>query len=110
MFTQLLQILLQLAVAVRAANHHQRRTRVAHLDLLAHAALFLPRLPFCSTVHHLHDRRVDHAQHRFTLLNQGDIDGEFTVALDELFCPVQGVHQPVALPVLALFPALRRFF
>jgi hypothetical protein len=44
-FTQLLQILLQLAVAVRAANHHQRRTRIAHLDLLAHAALFLPRLP-----------------------------------------------------------------
>ena len=37
-------------------------------------------------------------------------NGEFTVALDELFCPVQGVHQPVALPVLALFPALRRFF
>ncbi len=44
MFTQLLQILFQFAVAMRAANHHQRRTRIAHLDLLAHAPLFFPRL------------------------------------------------------------------
>jgi hypothetical protein len=47
-FTQLLQVLLQFAVAVRAANHHQRRTRIAHLDLLTHAALFLPRFTFCA--------------------------------------------------------------
>ena len=30
MFTQLLQVLFQLAVAVRAADNHQRRARIAH--------------------------------------------------------------------------------
>jgi hypothetical protein len=109
-FTQLLQVLLQFAVAVRAANHHQRWTRIAHLDLLTHAALFLPRLylPQRCTSPSSPARRPRPAP--LSLLNQGDIDGELTVALDELFGPVQRIDQPVALPVLALIPALRRFF
>ncbi len=111
MFAKLLQILLQLRViAVGAANHHQRRTRIADLNLLANAALLFPRFALFRAVHHLHHRRVDHAKDRLPVFNQGDIDGKLAVALDKLFGAVQRVHQPVALPVLAYLPGRRVLF
>ena len=85
MFAQLLQVLLQLVVGMGAANHHQRRSRVAHLNLFTHAALFFPGFSFRSAVHHFHDGRVDHAQNRFTFINQRNIDGKLAVTFDELF-------------------------
>ena len=41
-------------------------------------------------------RGIDHAQYRPAPLDQGDIDGELAVALDELLGAVEGIHQPVA--------------
>ena len=50
-FTQLLQILLQLAVTVRAADHHQRRTGITHGSAYARrtlpSGLYLP--PRCTS-------------------------------------------------------------
>ncbi len=63
----------------------------------------LSSLTFRRVVHHFQHRRIDHAQHRFALLNQRDIDREFAIALDELFGAVERIDQPVALPVLAHF-------
>ena len=111
MFAKLLEVLLQLRiVAVGAADDHQRRPGVANLNLLTPAALLFPGLAVFRAVQHLHHRRIDHAKHRFALLNQGDIDRELAVALDKLFGAVQRIHQPVALPVLALLPLLGVFF
>ena len=108
MFAQLLKVLLQLRiVAVGAANHHQRRTGIADLDLLAYAALFFPGFAILRAVHHLHHRRIDNPQRRLAVFNQRDIDGEFAVTLNKLFGAVQRVDQPVALPVLAHFPRRR---
>ena len=73
-----------------AANHHQRRASIANLNLLAHAALFFPRLAILRAVHHFHHRRVHHAQRWFAVFNQRDIDGEFAVALDKFFGAVSG--------------------
>src|SRR5690606_8657986 len=46
-------------------------------------------------------RRVDDTHHRPPLLYQGDIDGEFAVALDEFARAVERIHQPVTFPALA---------
>jgi hypothetical protein len=41
---------------------------------------------------------VNHAQDRRAVLDQGDVDGELAVALDELLGAVQRIDQPVAPP------------
>ena len=40
------------------------------------------------------DRRVNHAQNRETVLNQSDVDSEFTITPDELFCTIERVYKP----------------
>ena len=40
------------------------------------------------------DRRVNHAQNGETVLNQSDVDSEFTVTPDELFCTIERVYKP----------------
>ena len=45
----------------------------------------------------------DDARDRFTVFDQGDIDGEFAVFLDKLFGTVDGINTPIPLPVFALF-------
>ncbi|MNT85650.1 hypothetical protein D3C72_2258370 [compost metagenome] len=106
----MLQILLQFVVAVRAADDHQRWTSITHLNLFTNPALLFPRFAFCSAVHHFQHGCVNHAHHRFAFFNQGNIDRELAVALDELFCTIERIDQPEALPVLAHVPALRVFF
>ena len=46
----------------------------------------------------LFDRHRHHAQYRLMLVDQGDIDGEFTGAIDEFLGAIQRVHQPVTGP------------
>src|SRR5579862_3389339 len=41
-----------------------------------------------------HGRGIDHAQHRLAGLDQGDVDRELPVALDELTRAIQWVDQP----------------
>ncbi len=110
MFAKLLEIFGEFIIRMRTANHHQRRAGIPDLNLLTHPALLFPGLTFRRVVHHFQHRRIDHAQHRFALLNQRDIDREFAIALDELFGAVERIDQPVALPVLAHFPGGRIFF
>ena len=92
-----------------AADHHQRRPGIAYMNLITNIALFFPRFPLCSAVHHVHDGRVDHTKYRLTVINQRNIDGKFAVALEKLFGTVKRVHQPVTLPVLTNFPGRRIF-
>src|SRR3546814_2341992 len=44
-------------------------------------------------------RCIDHAKHRRIAIDQGDIDGELAIVLDELAGAVQWIDQPIALPV-----------
>src|SRR3546814_10363956 len=39
-------------------------------------------------------RRLDHAEQDLAVLDQGDVDGELAVALDELARAVERVHHP----------------
>jgi len=105
-----MQVLLQFVIGVRAADDHQRWPGITHLNLFTHAALFFPGFAFGGAIHHVQHRGIDHTQHRFAILNQGNVDGEFTITFDELLGAVQRINQPVTLPVLALFPRLRIFF
>ena len=55
--------------------------------------------------------RKHHTEDGNAGLDQGDVDGEFAIALDEFARAVQRIHQPVALPVAPCFPRdIRRFF
>ena len=110
MLAQLLQIIFQLVVDMRAAHHHQRRVRIADADRLPHALLFFPGLAALRQIQYVYRRRVHHAHHRLPLFNQGDIDRELTVAVQELFGAVQRIDQPVTRPAAALFPRRRIFF
>ncbi|KAG1083663.1 hypothetical protein G6F40_014699 [Rhizopus arrhizus] len=56
------------------------------------------------------DRGQYHAEGGRALVDQGDVDAELAVALDELAGAVQRVDQPVRAPVATLLPwHLRRF-
>ena len=56
-------------------------------------------------------RRIDHAEHGFAVFDQGNVDGEFAVLLDELARAVERIDQPVACPGATLFPGdAGRFF
>jgi hypothetical protein len=44
----------------------------------------------------LQRRRKNHPQHRFAVFDQGDIDGELAITVDELPGSVQWIHQPEA--------------
>ncbi len=92
------------------ANHHQRRARVSDMNLRFMPALFFPRFAVGGGIQYIQHRRVDHAHHRFAVLNQGDIHRELAVALDKLFGAIQRINQPVTLPVLAFFPTRRILF
>ncbi len=98
------QELVQRGVAVRLAHHqHRPRRRCARMDR------FAPSLADAERAHALRGeiagaqhRRVHHAENRRTVgLDQGDVHGEFAVALDELLGAVERVHQPVAAPAAA---------
>src|SRR5699024_9342815 len=53
----------------------------------------------------------DDAQDWFAVFDEGDVYGEFTGALGEVFGAVDGVEQPEALPLAAFFPrGLQPFF
>ena len=39
-------------------------------------------------------RYVNDAKHRLLVFDERDVDGEFTIAIDEFFCAIQGVDQP----------------
>ena len=41
-------------------------------------------------------RRITHPQHRKTVLDQRDVDGELPVFLDELLGAIERINQPVA--------------
>jgi len=46
-------------------------------------------------------RRLDHAEHGLAIFDEGDVDGEFAVALDELARAVERIDQPQAPPIAA---------
>ena len=48
---------------------------------------------------HSADRHMHYAKPGHAVADEGDVDGEFAVALDEFTGAVKGVHQPVAFPV-----------
>ena len=54
-------------------------------------------------------RRQHHAQGRATTFDQRNVDGEFTVAVDEFLGAVQGIHQPEACRHGGDVPGGRRF-
>jgi hypothetical protein len=70
------------AVAPRRLAHRDRHAAGAVADEGAEAAradsAFVQR------------RRVDHAEHRLAVLDQGDVDGELAVLVDELARAVEG--------------------
>ncbi len=47
--------------------------------------------------------RRHHTQYRRLVFDQGDIDRKLTVAFDELLGAIQGIDQPEALPIGAIF-------
>jgi len=49
------------------------------------------------------DGGVDDADFGVVVAKQGDVDGEFSVLLDEFAGAVEGVDEPEALPLLAFF-------
>jgi hypothetical protein len=49
-------------------------------------------------------RRLDHAEHRHAVLDEGDVDGELAIALDELARAVERIDHPQPRPA----PAQRR--
>ena len=44
------------------------------------------------------DRCADHSKAGPAALDQGDVDGELAIAIDELLGAVQRIHQPIAPP------------
>ena len=56
------------------------------------------------------DRGMDDTQHRPVIVDQGDIDGELTVAFYEFPGAVQGIDQPELPPGLAVFLGFHRRF
>jgi hypothetical protein len=52
------------------------------------------------------DRHMDYAQNRLMVLDQRDVDSEFTIAADKLPGAIERIDQPVRIP-LATFPEIR---
>src|SRR3546814_12921572 len=73
-----------------------RQVAVAFAAERATAELAMPQLAG--------HRRLDHAEHRDAVVDQGDIDGELAIALDEFAGAVERIHQPHPRPL----PAQRR--
>ena len=46
--------------------------------------------------------RKDHPTSNAAMANQGDVDGEFTVALDEFFGAIHRVNNPELVPLRAV--------
>src|SRR5262245_46370937 len=49
--------------------------------------------------------RIDHAEHRHSIFDQGDVHRKLAVSLDELLGPIQRVDQPESAPRTASFVA-----
>ena len=95
-------------VPVRAAGGDAQRRGRRRAHAHRHVALRrrggmrrAPRAPMPQRASH---RRVHHAEHRHAVLDQGDVDGELAVALDEFAGAVERVDQPVADATAGAFP------
>src|SRR5690625_2889586 len=55
---------------------------------------FETSLSFCTIVTHSGYRNIDDAKNGLSRLYQGNIHGEFSIFIDELFCTVERIHQP----------------
>ncbi len=53
----------------------------------------------CPPIGHAQRWGVHGSRNGAVPLHECDVDGEFAVALDEFLGAIQGIHQPVALPV-----------
>src|SRR5690606_3733792 len=87
----------------RATRLNRRRRGIA--DLSTCTARDVAR------VERISHRYVDDAENRALILDQCDVDGELAIARDEFLRAVQGIDEPVALPLLALTERnVARFF
>ena len=57
---------------------------------------------FATEIYNARHGHIDHAEHGFTIVDKGDIDGKFAVALQKFLCTVQRVNEPVGAHGLAL--------
>ena len=85
-----------------AADHHDRVGAGFANGNVLHASIgIVPAGPLADEagVSDSADRHVHHPEDRVVVENQGDVDGEFSIAIDELLCSVQRIDQPVLKPV-----------
>ncbi len=55
-------------------------------------------------------RHTNNAKDRLMAIDQGNVHGEFAVAIDEFLCAIQWIHKPVARPLRPLSKRRRRRF
>ena len=99
---------------VRAACHHRERAlsciqRKGHLGVQrgVHVGTGGDVQPPCAFSHHpqirvAKDRGKDHPPRDAAMTNQGDVDGELSVALDEFFGAIYGIDNPEFVPLRAV--------
>ena len=61
--------------------------------------------PAAGPVHNAQCRRQYHAEHRLAIFDQGDIDRELVIALDELLGAIERIDQPQTRPGATFFIA-----
>src|SRR5690625_4493395 len=62
---------------------------------------FETTLSFYPIVTHSGYRNIDDAKNGLSRLYQGNIHGEFSIFIDELFCTVERIHQPKFTPLFS---------
>jgi hypothetical protein len=75
-------------------QRHGGRARAAHRDVAPRLAAKAPTPR--SACRGAERPALHHAQHRHAIFDQGDVDGELAVALDELAGAVERIDQPQA--------------